>query len=122
MHARVPNISVCRYDKFFRANVLASRRRTSFTTVYLSAAHILLKDYTGRRLDALLKLHPRNMTNFWPYLRLRRAEVSRRRHVFEQSFLGQYTRSMGCDPLSVRLWAGPDDEKQVDVALRFVTK
>lgn len=93
-----------------------------FATVYLSAIHILSSNYAGRRLDAILKQHPRNMTNFWPYLRFRMAEVSERRHVFKRSFLGQYTESLGYDPLSKHLWTSPNDEKQVGVAIRFVTR
>lgn len=62
------------------------------------------------------------MTNFWPYLRLRMAEVSQRRYAFRQSFLGQYVDSLGYDPLSAHLWTSPDDEKQVDIALRFVPR
>lgn len=62
------------------------------------------------------------MTNIWPYLRFRTTEVSERRYAFKQSFLGKYTSSMGYDPLSKHVWTSPDDEKQVDVALRFVTR
>ena len=50
------------------------------------------------------------------------AEVSIRRYAFKQSFLGRYTNSIGYDPLIARLWTSPDDEKQVDIALRFVTR
>lgn len=93
-----------------------------FMTVYLSATHILSKNYPGRRLDTILEQHPRNMANLWPYLRFRSIETSERRHAFKQSFLGQYTNSIEYDPLSEHLWTSPDDEKQVDVALRFVTR
>ncbi|KAI9568600.1 hypothetical protein HD554DRAFT_2172371 [Boletus coccyginus] len=94
--------------------------RTFRYAVYLSATHILSRNYAGHRLDVILEQHPRNMTNFWPYVRLRKAEVHERRHAFRQSFLGQYTNSIGYDPLSDQLWTSPDDEKQVDVAIRFV--
>ncbi|KAF8550818.1 hypothetical protein OG21DRAFT_1419114, partial [Imleria badia] len=94
--------------------------RTFRYAVYLSAIHILSSNYAGRRLDLILEQHPRNMTNFWPYLRLRMAEVSERRHAFKRSFLGQYTDLIGYDPLSEHLWTSPDDEKQVDVTIRFV--
>ena len=90
--------------------------------VYLSATHLLSRNYAGRRLDVILEQHPKNMTNLWPYLRLRMAEASERRHAFKQSFLGQYTSSMGYDPLSEHLWTSPDNNKQVDIAIRFVTR
>ncbi|KAG9315932.1 hypothetical protein JVU11DRAFT_3584 [Chiua virens] len=94
--------------------------RTFRYAVYLSATHLLSKNYAGRRLDAVFEQHPKNMTNFWPYLRFRTSEVSGRRLAFKQSFLGRYTCSMGYDPLSEHLWTSPDDKKQVDLALRFV--
>ncbi|KAH0831907.1 hypothetical protein J3R83DRAFT_12790 [Lanmaoa asiatica] len=94
--------------------------RTFRYAVYLSATHILSRNYPGHRLDSILEQHPKNMTNLWPYLRFRRTEVSERRHAFKQSFLGQYTNSMGYNPLSELLWTSPNDERQVDVALRFV--
>lgn len=91
-------------------------------TVHLSALHLLSRDYAGRRLNAILEQYPKNMTNFWPYLRLRMAEVSERRQAFKQSFLGRYTYSIGYDPLTNHLWTSPDDEKQVDIATRFVSR
>ncbi|KAF8120573.1 hypothetical protein EV363DRAFT_1589631 [Boletus edulis] len=94
--------------------------RTFRYAVYLSAFHILSKGYAGHRLDAILEQHPRNMTNLWPYLQFRMAEVFERRDTFKRSFLGRYTDLIGYDPLSSHLWASPDDEKQVDVAIRFV--
>lgn len=62
------------------------------------------------------------MTNFWPYLRSRVDEVSNRRHAFDQTFLGQYINVIGYNPLSAHLWTCPDDEKQIDIALRFVAR
>ncbi|KAF9242561.1 hypothetical protein BU15DRAFT_43896 [Melanogaster broomeanus] len=92
--------------------------RTLRYAVYLSAAHILSRHYPGRRLDAVLEQYPQNMTNFWPYLRLRTDEAFARRQAFKRSFLGRYTDSLSYDPLSGHLWASPDDEKQVEIALR----
>ncbi|KIK95319.1 hypothetical protein PAXRUDRAFT_33048 [Paxillus rubicundulus Ve08.2h10] len=94
--------------------------RTFRYAVYLSATHILSKFYPGRRLDAILQKYPQNMTNFWPYFRLRRDEVFVRRQAFRRSFLGRYTDLMCHDPLHEQLWGSPDDEKQVEIALRFV--
>ncbi|OJA09603.1 hypothetical protein AZE42_10264 [Rhizopogon vesiculosus] len=88
--------------------------------VYLSAAHILAQKYRGRRLDEIVKRYPQNMTNMWPYLRQRQNEVSLWRRAFQISFIGRYISALGIEPLSARLWASPDDEKQVVVALRYV--
>ncbi|KAF9220988.1 hypothetical protein BS17DRAFT_713155, partial [Gyrodon lividus] len=78
------------------------------------------KNYPGRRLDVILQHYPQNMTNYWPYLRLRNNEVLLRRQAYKRSFLGRYTDSMLYDPLHEHLWGSPDDEKQVEIALRFV--
>ncbi|KIJ64462.1 hypothetical protein HYDPIDRAFT_167784 [Hydnomerulius pinastri MD-312] len=88
--------------------------------VYLSAAHILSKKYSGQRLTAIFEQYSQSMTNMWPYLRLRDREVSSRRQVYKQSFLGRYRDSISFDPLSERLWSSPDNEKQVQMALRYV--
>ncbi|KAG2155813.1 uncharacterized protein EDB93DRAFT_1080161 [Suillus bovinus] len=87
--------------------------------VYLSAMHILTQKYHGRRLNQIMKYHPQNTTNMWPYLRQRQNEVTFWRHAFQNSWVGRYNSSLGIDPLSARLWASADDEKQVVVALRF---
>ncbi|KAG1852011.1 hypothetical protein C8R48DRAFT_612006 [Suillus tomentosus] len=88
--------------------------------VYLSATHILTQKYHGRRLNQIMKRHPQNTTNMWPYLRQRQNEVAFWRHAFQNSWVGRYNSSLGIDPLSARLWASADDEKQVVVALRFI--
>jgi hypothetical protein len=41
------------------------------------------------------------------------------KHAFQNSWIGRYNSSLGIDPLSARLWASVDDEKQVVVALRY---
>ncbi|OCH90029.1 hypothetical protein OBBRIDRAFT_793741 [Obba rivulosa] len=89
--------------------------------VYLSASHILKRDFNGARLDAILKHHPQTMTNMWPYLRYRKAEATHCRAAYEASFLAHFNRRAGLScPIARRLWASPDDERQIVVALRFV--
>lgn len=87
-------------------------------TVYLSAVHLLESRHYGSRLDTILREYPRNTTNLWPYLRLREREVFERRRMFAQTFLGRYTRTLGINPLSDRLWGNPDNRFQVEIALR----
>ncbi|KAG2151420.1 hypothetical protein DEU56DRAFT_880080 [Suillus clintonianus] len=105
-------------DKDRRTCILVSRAFRY--AVYLSAAHILTQKYHGRRLNHIVKSYPQNTTNMWPYLRQRQNEVAFWRHAFQNSFVGRYNSTLGIDPLSTRLWASADDEKQVVVALRFV--
>ncbi|KAH7885373.1 hypothetical protein F5I97DRAFT_1810885 [Phlebopus sp. FC_14] len=88
--------------------------------VYLSAAHILSKKYPGRRLDVVSNRYSPKVTNMWPYLRLRDDEVDYRRQAFKASFLGKFACSLSFDPLFEHLWSSPDDERQVEIALRFV--
>ncbi|KAG1818454.1 uncharacterized protein BJ212DRAFT_1345612 [Suillus subaureus] len=94
--------------------------RTFRYAVYLSAAHILTQKYRGRRLNQIVKHHPQNTTNMWPYLRQRQNEVAFWKHAFQNSWVGKYHSSLGIGPLSARLWASADDEKQVVVALRSI--
>ncbi|KAG2359486.1 hypothetical protein BDR07DRAFT_1292220, partial [Suillus spraguei] len=94
--------------------------RTFRYAVYLSATHILTQKYHGRRLNQIMKHYPQRTTNMWPYLRQRQNEVAFWRHAFRNSWVGRYISSFGIDPLSARLWASADDEKQVVVALRFI--
>ncbi|KAG1836361.1 hypothetical protein DFJ58DRAFT_865181, partial [Suillus subalutaceus] len=91
--------------------------RTFRYAVYLSAAHILTQKYHGRRLNQIMKRHPQNTTNMWPYLRQRQNEMVFWKHAFRNSWVGRYHSSLGIDPLSARLWTSADDEKQVVVAL-----
>ncbi|KAG1790272.1 uncharacterized protein HD556DRAFT_1242532 [Suillus plorans] len=93
--------------------------RTFRYAVYLSATHMLTQKYHGRRLNQIMKRHPQNTTNMWPYLRQRQNEATFWRHAFRNSWVGRYNSLLGIDPLSARLWASADDEKQVVVALRF---
>ncbi|KAG2101048.1 uncharacterized protein F5147DRAFT_639897 [Suillus discolor] len=93
--------------------------RTFRYAVYLSATRMLTQKYHGRRLNQIMKRHPQNTTNMWPYLRQRQNEVAFWRHAFQNSWVGRYNSLLGIDPLSARLWASADDEKQVVVALRF---
>ncbi|EMD40290.1 hypothetical protein CERSUDRAFT_148183 [Gelatoporia subvermispora B] len=87
--------------------------------VYLSATHILTRDYKGRRLDVVLSQYPQAMTNMWPYLRYRKAEAAARRAVYETSFLARFSCRTGflC-PLARPLWVSPDDERQITISLR----
>lgn len=80
---------------------------------------MLTQKYHGRRLNQIMKRHPQNTTNMWPYLRQRQNEVAFWRHAFQNSWVGRYNSLLGIDPLSARLWASADDEKQVVVALRY---
>ncbi|RPD62799.1 hypothetical protein L227DRAFT_522666 [Lentinus tigrinus ALCF2SS1-6] len=90
--------------------------------VYLSASCILTQQYQGRRLqDDVLRKHSQAMTNMWPYLRARQAEVGQRRRVYETSFLARILQRCGlANPVSSRLWASPDSSKQLLVVIRFV--
>lgn len=88
------------------------------STVYLSAVHILERKHNGRRLDKVFQQHPKTMTNMWPYLQFRDREVLERRQAFDQSFLGKYIGTLSLEVLSERLWGGPDNDRQVEIALR----
>ena len=59
------------------------------------------------------------MTDMWPYLRLRERELAERRHAYDESFLPKFFQSG--NPISPWLWASPDHDKQIVIALRFVT-
>ena len=56
--------------------------------------------------------------NFWPYLRQREQEILERKSAVLSSFLFPALRGPR-DLISARLWASPDNEKQLTVALRF---
>ncbi|KAI0755281.1 hypothetical protein C8Q80DRAFT_1095647 [Daedaleopsis nitida] len=88
--------------------------------VYLSASTALLRDYCGRRLqEDVLRKYPQAMTNMWPYLRLREAEATQRRRVYDASFLARLLRCCGWpEPIVKRLWGSPDHPKQLLIALR----
>lgn len=69
----------------------------------------------------------------WTYLHARREEALTRRETFEKTWLGQcFKRGIQREgnlclpldtgiPISARMWTSPDDERQVVVALRFVS-
>ncbi|KAL1950765.1 hypothetical protein VTO73DRAFT_5889 [Trametes versicolor] len=101
--------------------VCALVSRTFRYAVYLSASSVLAKDYRGRRLqDDVLKRYSQAMTNMWPYLRVRKAEVVARRRIYEASFVPRLLERYGpADPISTHLWASPDNPKQIVVAVRF---
>ncbi|KAH7910817.1 hypothetical protein BJ138DRAFT_1007994 [Hygrophoropsis aurantiaca] len=86
--------------------------------VYLSAAHILAQRYRGQRLKEVTTRYSPVMTNMWPYLLQRRAEVLSRRAAYKASFVGQYFGSF--EPLSEHVWTSSDNEKQVSIALRVL--
>ncbi|KAI0826725.1 hypothetical protein BC628DRAFT_1319527 [Trametes gibbosa] len=102
------------------ACVLVSR--TFRYAVYLSASSILVQNYYGKRLeDDVMRKYSQAMTNMWPYLRVREAEISARRRIYEASFLPRLFRRCGfANPIANCLWASPDDPKQLVIAMRFV--
>ncbi|KAJ2996987.1 hypothetical protein NUW54_g7180 [Trametes sanguinea] len=106
-------------DKERAVCILVSR--TFRYAVYLSASSILLRDYNGRRLQQdVLRAYPQAMTDMWPYLRLREAEVAERRRMYEASFLPRFFRRCGMtNPIAAHLWASPDDPRQIAIALSF---
>ncbi|KAF8602338.1 hypothetical protein BDV93DRAFT_607555 [Ceratobasidium sp. AG-I] len=100
--------------------------------VYLSATHTLVRDFPGQRLDEVrARIKEPRMTSMWAYLRARRAEATSRRETFDRSWLGQFysTHTKGCSeilplkhhPISQQIWTSPDDDRQITVALRFVS-
>ncbi|KAH9851565.1 hypothetical protein C2E23DRAFT_829735 [Lenzites betulinus] len=96
--------------------------RTFRYAVYLSASSILARDYQGKRLDTeVMRKYSQAMTNMWPYLRVRKAEVANRRRIYEDSFLPRLFQRCGFgNPIAKRLWASPDKSKQLVIAMRFV--
>lgn len=57
----------------------------------------------------------------WPYLHARGAEAMSRRQAFDACFLDVYFKANGLpNPIARRLWASPDDERQITIALRYV--
>ncbi|KAH8989086.1 hypothetical protein EDB92DRAFT_1869515 [Lactarius akahatsu] len=88
--------------------------------VYSSAYYLLCKDFSGQRLFLVLQQYGPSslMMNFWPYLRQREHEILERKNAVMRSFLLPAFRGPGV-LISARLWASPDNEKQLTVALRF---
>ncbi|SJL07371.1 uncharacterized protein ARMOST_10718 [Armillaria ostoyae] len=87
--------------------------------VYLSASQRILRDFPGRRFALLLETYPQNMTNMWPYLRLRKQEVAQRRGMYEASFLSRVFEQNKAI-ISPRVWTSPDHEHQAMMAVRFL--
>lgn len=85
---------------------------------YLSARHLLSRDYPGSRLDAVRAAYSIE-TNMWPYLRQRRAEEESIRALFKSSFLAQL---FGDDcRVSVKVLRNLDSPRQAAVAFRSVS-
>jgi hypothetical protein len=88
-----------------------------FDIVYLSAVRLLEQNFSGRRQAHLMLRYPQTMTNMWPYLRLRELERKTRIYAYKESFLAaQYFK--GFNPISEHLYACPDNDKQLVVAIR----
>ncbi|KAI0662275.1 hypothetical protein C8Q70DRAFT_910108 [Cubamyces menziesii] len=100
--------------------VCALVSRTFRYAVYLSATSILNRDFCGRRLQDVSKQYSQAMTNMWPYLHLRNAEMTRCQRIYEASFVARFFRRCGYDnPITQRLWTSPDNQKQLVIAIRF---
>ncbi|CAE6406669.1 unnamed protein product [Rhizoctonia solani] len=98
--------------------------------VYLSAVHALRRSFSGARLDSVFKqIKEPRMTNMWMYLRARRLEAQSRHETFRASWLGQFFEcegeilglGRGFEPVSRKMWTSPDDDRQIIVALRFIS-
>lgn len=70
------------------------------------------------------------MSSMWAYLRSRRQEAATRHDTFQRTWLGRFFGQNGMArtafgikyrPVSWRMWTSPDDERQIVVALRFVS-
>ncbi|KAJ3910623.1 hypothetical protein F5879DRAFT_928273 [Lentinula edodes] len=86
--------------------------------VYLSASTRLARNFSGYRLNRIIHRLPANMMNMWPYILQRQGEEKFRRRVFEESFLGRVFS--GTSVIAPRLWASPDNDKQIVIAIRFL--
>ncbi|KAI0036489.1 hypothetical protein K488DRAFT_41059 [Vararia minispora EC-137] len=85
--------------------------------VYLSAGEILRRKYAGRRLESQELIFPAPIINWWPYLRARQKEWADRLDAYKSSFLARFYTEL---PIDGRLWASPDNEKQITIVLRFL--
>ncbi|KAJ3880015.1 hypothetical protein F5051DRAFT_324835 [Lentinula edodes] len=88
--------------------------------IYLSASTRLARNFSGYRLNRIIHRLPANMMNMWPYLLQRQGEEKFRRRVFEESFLGRVFS--GTSVIAPRLWASPDNDKQIVIAIRLSLK
>lgn len=71
------------------------------------------------------------MTSMWAYLRARRDEATYRWERFNKTWLGQFYSmranrdeeilSLKQHPISQHMWTSPNDDRQITVALRFVS-
>ncbi|KAJ4482205.1 hypothetical protein J3R30DRAFT_3457761 [Lentinula aciculospora] len=86
--------------------------------IYLSASTRLASKFAGYRLNRIMHRIPASMMNMWPYLLQREGEKNFRRRVFEESFLGRVFK--GRRTIAPQLWASPDNDKQIVIAIRFV--
>ncbi|KAL5524430.1 hypothetical protein ACEPAF_9570 [Sanghuangporus sanghuang] len=92
--------------------------RTIRYAVYLSAIPIIARNFGPWRFSQLSLKYNMSMTNFWPYLKHLRCEVSGRRAVYAASFLSKFFGDLV--PVADNLWGCPDNDKQLTVALRFL--
>lgn len=81
-------------------------------TAYISASHILRREYSGSRLEAMFKKYSPNMMDYWPYLRKRKAEAKAKKRQFGGSFLGKHLSPFPT-VISSRLWACDDSKRLV---------
>ncbi|KAH9080235.1 hypothetical protein EDB83DRAFT_2337985 [Lactarius deliciosus] len=94
---------------------LSERRLVQRWAIILSG----LSEEEARLFLVLQQYGPSSlMVNFWPYLRQREQEILERKNAVMSSFLLPAFRGPGV-LISARLWASPDNEKQLTVALRF---
>ncbi|KAI0301150.1 hypothetical protein B0F90DRAFT_1628773 [Multifurca ochricompacta] len=86
-----------------------------------SAYNKLSSAFSGRRLSLVLQQYGSSsvMMNFWPYLRQREQEVLERKNIVMSSFLLPAFQGPN-NLISTRLWASPDNERQLTIALRFL--
>ena len=105
--------------------------RVHTPTVFLSAYHRLQRFFPGARLLAYLSrpsVDPAT-ANMWPYLLARQREADSRLDFVQASWLGhlwsterlRHPRStLTFDAVSQPLYAGPEDPRQLCVALRAI--
>ncbi|KAJ7147548.1 hypothetical protein C8R43DRAFT_1195974 [Mycena crocata] len=109
-------------DEDLRNCVLVSRMfRYAGELLYLSAFQRLTQNFAGKRLSMVLAKHSQAMTNMWPYLKQRTQELSFRKYKYNASFLSRLFPSGTSNPISERLWTSPDHERQIVIALRFLS-
>ena len=83
---------------------------------------ILERDYNGQRLQTdVLAKYSSATTDMWPYLRMRAAEVAKRKCIYAATFLSQFFARLGCPhSIAERLWTCPDRPRQLLIAVRCV--